>query len=405
MNNDLDSPKLRAQDVLRLNLFCAEGTPAEKNEFLGSMGHELRNPLTNIIAHAETLAEGVYGPLEKAQKTALAAIQDSARQMLQLIADVVDLGRIEAGASLLTPAACVVNEKCASSVAMVAELARARSIQWLVEVQPQNLTVLADARRLQQIITELLSAAVLSTPTGGQVQLRITHEEGALHLQVQGSISAPHSRVEEEVLPAHLLSRLGKVKPIGLALLQKLVHLQGGSFSLHEAAGQAVRMSIHLPLSMLSAAEIPVQKAPSPPSPVIEETPAPAPSHQPTILIADDQPSLLTVTRNYLESLGFNVITARDGSEAVHQALTFQPDLILMDVRMPVVDGLNAIRQIRASTDPKTRGITIVSLSGHASASDKEKCLAAGATDYVNKPFGVRELDRLIADYIRPQSD
>lgn len=404
MNNDLDSPKLMAQDVLRLNLFCAEGTPAQKSEFLGSIGHELRNPLTNIIAHAETLVEGVYGPLESAQKTALAAIQDSARQMLQLIADVVDLGRIEAGASQLTPAACLVHEKCASSVALVAELARARSIQWVIEVQPQNLRVHADARRLEQIITELLSAAVLSTPTGGQVHLRITHDGGGLQLQVQGGVSTAPSRVEEEVMPAHLLSRLGKVKPIGLALLQKLVHLQGGSFSLHEAAGQAVRMSIHLPLSLLPAAEVPAQTSCAPEAPAIAEAPPPAASQQPTILIADDQPSLLTVTRNYLESLGFNVITARDGSEAVHQALTLQPDLILMDVRMPVVDGLSAIRQIRASTDPKTRAITIVSLSGHASAADKERCLAAGATAYLNKPFGVRELDRLIADYIGPPS-
>ncbi|MDB6005768.1 MAG: hypothetical protein JWR15_2755 [Prosthecobacter sp.] len=403
MNNDLDSPKPRTHDVLRLNLYCAEGTPAEKNEFLGSMGHELRNPLTNIIAHAETLVEGVYGPLESAQKTALAAIQDSARQMLQLVADVIDLGRLEAGAALLAPAACLVNEKCASGAAMVAELARARSIQWGIDVQPQNLTVLADARRLQQIITELLSAAVLSTPTGGQVRLLITHDEGGLHLQAQGG-HATSSRVEEEVLPAHLISRLGKVKPIGLALLQKCVHLQGGSFSLHEAAGQAVRMSIHLPLSMLPEAELPVQETCVRESPAIVEIPAAASSQQPTILIADDQPSLLTVTRNYLESLGFNVITARDGSEAVHQAVTLQPDLILMDVRMPVVDGLNAIRQIRASTDPKTRAITIVSLSGHASATDKEKCLAAGATAYLNKPFGVRELDGLIAEHLGPRN-
>jgi CheY-like chemotaxis protein len=409
MNIDLDLTKPCPHDVMRLNLFCTEGSPAEKHEFLGSVGHELRNPLTNIIAHAETLVEGIYGPLESAQKTALAAIQDSARQMLQLIADVVDLGRIEAGSSLLTPAACLVNEKCTASVAMVAELARARSIQMVSEVQPPNLTALADVRRLQQIITELLSAAVLSTPTGGQVRLRITHEDGGLHLYTQGGTShaatiAAHSRVEEETLPAHLLSRLGKVKPIGLALLQKLVHLQGGSFSMREAAAQEVSMSIRLPLSLLPAAE-PVLEPNLPESPATDETPAPAHSHQPTILIADDQPSLLAVTRNYLESLGFHVITARDGSEAVHQALTLQPDLILMDVRMPGVDGLNAIRQIRASADPKTRDVAIVSLSGHASATDKEKCLAAGATAYLNKPFGVRELDRLIADHIRPQDN
>jgi CheY-like chemotaxis protein len=390
---------------MRPQLTLTEGTTVEKNEFLGSMGHELRNPLSNIIAQVETLMEGVYGPLETTQKSAVSAIQDSARQLLQLVADVVDLGRIEAGAASLTQSACMVREQCASSVAMVGGLAKSRSIQLVTEVQPHNLGVVADGRRLQQIITELLSATVISMHTGGRLRLRIFHEEGSLQLHTQGSASqslyapAP-ARVMEGGMPAHLLSQLGKVKPIGLALLQQLVRLHGGSFAVREAAGQEVGMSICLPLGRLPAAEA-VEEACVHESPVSDEALLPSGSRQPTILIADDQPALLTVTRNYLESLGFDVITARDGNEAVQQACTLQPDLILMDVRMPVVDGLNAIRQIRASTDPKTRDIAIVSLSGHASAADKEKCLAAGATAYLNKPFGVRELDRIIAEHIR----
>lgn len=167
MNNDLDSPKLMPHDAMRPHLTLSEGTTVEKNEFLGSMGHELRNPLSNIIAQVETLLEGIYGPLETKQKSAVSAIQDSARQLLQLVADVVDLGRIEAGAAALTQSACMVSEQCTSSVAMVAGLAKSRSIQIATEVQPHNLGVVADARRLQQIITELLSATVLSMHTGG----------------------------------------------------------------------------------------------------------------------------------------------------------------------------------------------------------------------------------------------
>ena len=394
MNNDLDEPKPRQHDSMRSNFSVTEGAIAEKNEFLGSMGHELRNPLANIIAQAETLQEGVYGPLASAQKKAVTAIQDSAQQLLQLITDVVDLGRIEAGASPLSQTPCRVSEMCAGSMAAVAGLGKSRSIQIVTEVQPPDLAVLADARRLQQIISELLSAAALSMHTGGQVRLRIIHDGGGLQLQTLGGAGQPPSE------PAHLLNRLRKVKPIGLALLQQLVQLHGGTFAVSEAAGQEVGMTIRLPLS-LSLAAVPVQEQGLPESSVSSEVPPPASSRQPTILIADDQPALIAVTRNYLESVGFQVITARDGSEAIQQACTMQPDLILMDVRMPVVDGLNAIRQIRASTDPKTRDIAIVSLSGHASASDKEKCLAAGATAYLNKPFGVRELDRIIADHIR----
>lgn len=370
-----------------------ETSTTDKSEFLGSMGHELRNPLSNIIAQVETLLEGVYGPLEARQQTALTAIQDSTRQLLQLVADVVDLGRIEAGATALTETACLVSEKCSSSVSLVAGLAQARSIQMVTEVQPPDLGVLADGYRLQQIITELLSAALLSMHTGGRLRLHVTHDESGLHLQTLGSASQSPSE------PAHLLSRLGKIKPIGLALLQQLVQLHAGSFEVHAAAGQEVSMAIHLPLRRAS---VPVQEPCEPETPVTDAVPLHASSRQSTILIADDQPALLTVTRNYFESLGFHVITARDGSEAVQQACTLQPDLILMDVRMPVVDGLTAIRQIRAATDPKAPAIPIVSLSGHAGGADKEKCLAAGATAYLTKPFGIRELDRIIADYLRP---
>lgn len=394
MNNDLDSSKLRQHEVLWPSSRPDGGAVGEKNEFLGNMGHELRNPLANIIAQAETLQEGIYGPMERAQKMAVTAIQDSARQLLQLIADVVDLGKIEAGASSLTQTACMMDEKCAGSVAALAGLAQSRSIQIVTEVQPPSLGVLADALRLQQIITEMLSAAVLSMHTGGKLQLHITHEEGFLQLQTLGGVGQLPSE------PALILSRLGKVKPIGLALLQQLVQLHGGTFTIFEAAGREVCMTIRLPLSQSSAA-VPAPEQHLPEPSVRHEAPLHAASRKPVILIADDQPALVAVTRNYLESVGFQVITAQDGSEAIELACTLQPDLILMDVRMPGVDGLSAIRQIRASTDPKTRDTAIVSLSGRASAADKEKCLAAGATAYLNKPFGVRELDRIIADHIR----
>lgn len=394
MNIDLDSPKARQDDPVRPGLSFTEGSAAEKNEFLGSMGHELRNPLANITAQVETLLEGIYGPLESPQKKAVAAIQDSARQLLQLIADVVDLGKIEAGVSVLSETPCLVADKCAGSLAVVAGLAQSRSIQVSSEVVPPELTVFADVNRLQQIMTELLSAAALSMQTGGRLRFRVSYGEGVLQLQTLGGISQP---VPE---PHHLLKRMGKVKPIGMALLQRLVKLHSGTFEVGEAAGQEVRMTIRLPM-VLASATVPVREERLGDEATCREAPPPPLSRQPTILIADDQPALIFVTKNYLESVGFQVITARDGSEAIEQACALLPDLILMDVRMPVVDGLSAIRQIRASADPRTRSIAIVSLSGHASAADKEKCLAAGATAYLNKPFGVRELDRIISDHIR----
>ena len=404
MNNDLDFPKAPQQEATA----AIGDSDAEKSEFFRSMGHELRNPLASIIAHVETLVEGVYGPLDSVQKNALAAIETSARQMLYLTSDVIDLHRIDAGVSPSTPTACLVSEKCESSMERVADLARSRSIQIVSEIHPQNLRVMADARRLQQILSELLSGAVLAMPLGGQVRLYIAADDHGLHIQTHSSTSKPASTTpppsadEKNAMHSPLLNRLRKVKPIGMALLQKLVQLQEGTFTVREAAEHAVSMFIRLPLGVLPVVEPSQKLPPAVHSPENETTPSTA-KQTPTILIADDQPTLVAVTRSYLESLGFQVITARDGHEAVQQTFSLQPDLILMDVRMPIVDGLHAIRQIRESPDPKVRDIAIISLSGHAGDFDKEKCMAAGASAYLSKPFGVKELDRVIADFILPQ--
>lgn len=410
MNDDLgcieDQPSVAAPP----EGLIAPGVAAERHEFLASMGHELRNPLSSIIAHVESLVEGIYGPLAEAQKTALASIQASARQVVQLVADVVELGKLETGGSPANPVACRVGETCEKCLQLVADLAHSRSAQVVTDIQPRNLTVMTDMRRLSQIITELLSASILTIPTGARVMLCVSSDGGGLHLRTRGS--AGHSipakarplSDDDDPTPSQLLGRLQRVKPIGVALLQKLVKLQQGTLAMHETAGSDVRISIHLPAETV-ASTVPEQEQ-RPPEALETDKPAPIfpSSLQPTILLADDQPALIAVTRNFLESLGFQVITARDGREAVHMALTLQPDLILMDVRMPVLDGLQAIRQIREAPDPKTRNVNIISLSGLAGAADKEKCLAAGATAYLNKPFGGRELERIVTEFARPKS-
>lgn len=405
MNNHLDMAKFRQHDAMQASFSFLEGTAAEKIEFLGSMGHELRNPLANVIAQVETLLAGVYGPLPSAQENAMAAIRDSTQKMLRLITDLVDVGRIEAGVTQLAPMPCQVRECCENSKADTEVLARSRSIQVVAEVQPRDLGVMADARRLEQIITELLAAGLLTMKTGGLLRLTITHDEGWLVLQTQSG--AGQAAVQDA--PAQILGRLGKIRPIGLALLQKLVKVHGGTFVLNEMPEQEFGMCIRVALSKTGGGSVAAAPAGEPEAPASVESgaaSAPAPGSgarkRPLILIADDQPALIAVTRNYFESLGFEVETAQDGSEAVSQACTLKPDLILMDVRMPVVDGLSAIREIRSSADPRTRDIAIVSLSGHATASDKERCLAAGASAYLNKPFGIRELDRIISEFLRP---
>lgn len=376
--------------------------PAQE-EFLSSMGHELRNPLTSILAHAEALQEGVYGPLQHAQQTALSAIQQDVRHLLHLVADVIDLSRDTAALSPTHFIPCPLAESCQHSLDRVAALASTRAARLTCDIQPPALSVMADAQKLRQIITELLAAALLTTPAGGQLQLHVRIDgSGHLLLHTHSGPSDPPapSATAPDAMQPPLLQRLKKLKPIGIALLQKLVHLHHGTHTISASAEHAISMSIRLPLEVLPDAE----PAPAVPPPDQHHPPAPAasPSLQ-TILIADDHPTLVTVARHYLEDLGFHVITARDGAEAVQWATTARPALILMDVRMPVLDGLAAIRQLRASPDPHLHTVPIISLSGIASHADQAECLAAGATAYLSKPFGVHDLDRLIATHLTSQ--
>jgi len=175
MNDDLG--QLSQNSPQGILLPVQVDTAAHKDEqdlFLSSVGHELRNPLTSIIAHAETLVEGIYGPLQDAQKNALTAIQKDVRQMLHLIADVIDLSRDTSVNSQWQPTTCLLDETCQHCLERVTELASSRSTRLICEIHPPNLTVLADVPKLRQLITELISAALLTMPSGGQLRLHLS---------------------------------------------------------------------------------------------------------------------------------------------------------------------------------------------------------------------------------------
>lgn len=368
-----------------------------------SVGHELRNPLATVVAQTETLLAGVHGPLRPSQEAALNSIQDHVRQTLALIADMVELGRLVDKPAALLAASCALDDIVQHGLSQAGVLARSRSIKILSECSCGGMHVMADARRLAQMITELLNAAVLATPVDGQVRLLVSKDQGEIQLQAQANVSASTSFMMEadpEQSPA--FQHLKKLKPIGMALLQKLVQLHQGRLTVGEADKQARTFSLHLKLSpppfhgVVDHNEAAPVKTPHP------ADPAAATTRAPLILLADDQPALLVVTRNYLESLGFRVETARDGQEAVEMALRLHPSLIIMDVRMPVLDGLQAVRVIRAAADPGLRQIPIICASGMAVADDEEKYLSAGATGYFAKPYGIQAIDRLLAVHLPP---
>lgn len=375
-----------------------------RRTFLSNAGHELRNPLSSILAFAEALQEGVHGPLSAQQAASMQAIRDNVHRQIELLNQFIDLGHLEVGALTPTPSSSALSPIVESAVARVQDLARGRSIQIQTTIHPAGIEVVADARRLGQIVSEMLSTGVISCPVGGQLRLEISCAQDGASLEacLVGGLDN-----HEFVLGSHLggtdqtslnaLARVRKLRPIGYALLEALVKMHRGTLSYQSSPNGGMGIRVHLALADSTATEA---SAPLP-----QQVAAPAPpvarsDGSPLILLADDQPALSAITRDYLESIGMRVDVAFDGQEALQKATALLPDLIMMDVQMPVMDGLEAIRQIRQSSEPRLREVPIICLSGLAVAGDMEKCLAAGATSYLAKPFGVQQLQRAIRSFL-----
>lgn len=382
--------------------------PEDQPSFLATIGHELRNPLSCILAQAEMLQDGLHGPVTPAQQAVLQSIQNEVHRTLSLITDLADLGRIEANALVLTPAACHLQTLQRQVLEVATSTAAARSVR-LTAFQAPDAEIRADETRLRQVVFELLSAVLLSAPLGGQAWLAMTlHPQGALQIQAGSGLSQEEfARTPpppaDDAVAATVMRRLLSLKPLGMSLLRKLVRLQGGTFTARATADGAVCLSVNLPpWAQAGKSPSPAAVPAATPPPAAAPAPAPPLDRAPVILLADDQPTLVTVTTHYLENLGFEVHNARDGEEAILKTQQLRPDLILMDVRMPVLEGPQAIQAIRGSNDAYMRTVPIISLSGQPGPADRDRCLAAGATSHLSKPFGVRELDSAIRQFVTP---
>jgi signal transduction histidine kinase len=365
-----------------------------KDEFLASMSHELRTPLNAILGLAEVLGESVYGPLSDKQRGAVGHIAESGRHLLSLINDILDVAKVEAGKVELTRAPVDVLDLCQASVRLVQAAALGKQ-QRISLSCPMGLPALhADERRLKQVLVNLLTNAVKFTPEGGQIALTaVLADDGeSLRLAVEDSGVG----IAEEDVPRLFqpfvqldsgLARHHNGTGLGLTLVRRLVDLHGGSVALVSRPGQGSRFTVTLPVEHGPPTPPPGAAGSSPPPPVSS-----AGARRRVLLAEDDETNIATL-QDYLESRGFEVHVARDGHEAIARAAALEPDVILMDIQMPGVDGLTATRAIRAAGAAST---PIVALTALAMPGDEERCLAAGASAYLAKPVSMRRLLALI---------
>jgi PAS domain S-box-containing protein len=372
-----------------------------KDAFLASMSHELRTPLNAILGYTEALIEQTRGPLNERQIQALQRVEESGQHLLSLISDILDVSHLQHGELRLNIATFALAPLCEASLQHVAPTAAKKRISVASLIDPTLQTMRADSTRLRQMLDSLLSNAVKFTPAGGAIGLEVARD---LHNDtVRFTVWDTGIGIAEEDL-VHLFqpflqldSRLNREfagTGVGLALVDRIAQLHGGSVSVESEVGQGSHFSIVLPLDTTPAAT-PEQATTTPAPPEF-----PCETNPPLILLAEDDEATIMIVQDYLDTKGYRVQVARNGHEALTQAHTMQPDLILMDVQMPGLDGLEVMRRLRAHA--ALAQIPVIALTALAMPGDCERCFAAGASGYLSKPMRLTHLAQAIENHLAP---
>jgi signal transduction histidine kinase len=378
--------RARAEEALRQ-------ADRQKDEFLAMLAHELRNPLAPI-------RNAVYlMKLKQLPDAQLALSRDiierQLAQLTRLVDDLLDVSRITRGQITLTRTVISLGEIVARAVETVEPAIQASQHRLEVEVSDPALLIHGDGMRLTQALGNLLANAAKYTENGGSISLRA----GQRADQVQIAVRDSGIGIPPEALPrifdlfTQLDQRVGLAQSglgIGLALVRRLVEMHGGSVAAHsEGPGRGSEFLIRLPLSAQQRSEAP--------EPIEAGAPSdPPPRARRRVLVADDNADALASLATLLTLHGHEVFRATDGAAAVEVAQRCQPDVALLDIGMPRLDGYEVARRIRA--EPWGRHMQLVAVTGWGQESDRQRTRASGFDGHLTKPVDQQTLDQLLSD-------
>jgi signal transduction histidine kinase/ActR/RegA family two-component response regulator len=350
--------------------------------FLSHVSHELRTPLTSIKGFVENMLGGLAGPLLEKQREYVTRLGVNTDRMIRMIADLLDRTRIETGKIELSPAEVDVRKCIEEVVEQLRPLAVAQRQRLDVRYSEGELIAWADADRVIQILTNLIHNAIKFTPDEGHITVRTWLEEphfARVSIEDTGRGIAPEAltKIFDPFFRVGQEQRGQKGLGLGLSIVKNLVELHGGRISVESEVEKGSRFSFTLPLR-----------------PSAHKLPCPSTGGR-QILVVDDDPDIRQLLTDRLESYGYQVETAIDGSHAMNVYRSAKFDGMILDIGMPELDGLEVLGRIRTH-DPT---IPIVMVTASGSQQRAVQAISMGAQAYLLKPFDLAELRHVVEEW------
>lgn len=346
-----------------------------KSEFLASMSHELRTPLNAVIGFSDVLLGGMFGELNERQEEYLGDILSSGRHLLELLNEILDLSKIEAGQMRLEPAVFSVPTALEYALSVVRERAARTGIDLTLDVADDVGLVESDELRFKQVVVNLVGNAVKFTPQGGAVGVQARREAGELVVTVSDTGIGIAAEDREKIFESFQQGGRGPVKEegtgLGLTLCRRIVELFGGRITLESRLGGGSRFHVRLPVQpYLPTVDLPAGDG-----------------RGGAILLVDDDRASLALMAAHLEGAAAQLLRAYDGPMALQLARTAAPAAVVLDILLPGLDGWQVLARLRE--DPATADIPVVVVSV---VDDRARGRELGAAAYLVKPLARDEL-------------
>jgi signal transduction histidine kinase/CheY-like chemotaxis protein len=358
----------------------------ERDRFLAVLGHELRNPLGAILLASQMREDD--GNLSGAHAD---LIERQSRHLTRLVNDLLDLSRVAAGKIVLRPQIVDLRHVAAEAMKVLEPLASRQRIEVRQQLCPRPLLVKGDPVRLDQILSNVISNAIKYTTEQGHVTIAMAEENGQAVVRVtdDGVGIAPERIGAIFELFAQAENAIGRAQGgmgIGLALVRNLMQLHEGTVEASSGGvGKGSEFVLRFPLAPVDTKDVPAAVSPN------VRAAAPMPARK--IVIVEDNDDVRDLLKLKLSRLGHTVATARDGVEGLQLLLEDRPDLALVDLGLPGMDGFAVAREVRGSLG---RELVLVAVSGFGQPEDKRRAIEAGFDEHITKPADIHDIEALL---------